>query len=643
MNHPTRIKHPLLRCAAGGLLLLALSTPGLAQYAERAGTGGSPYPGTDVSGRSIKNKRVRAIHSKDATRPGTTGWMLEQDPFLAYQLGRNINFREFRLRDGVLSKDTGQLFFLNPDGFSAKITADNHLSCSSCHNLPPGNAGGGTNFSKDSGFGRNSPHYYGAGLVEMITLQARGDLFAQIDTNGDGWVSAAEANAAPSSVTVETVPGGPVIDYGNPQLDFFGEPQFNNIIRVWYVDQNGQYIENATHIDGVTVFGYNFNIVTWGWGQGEGRAALNPTNRAFLWDPFQAHSGLEAYDPTTLLDPDGDGITGPSISGAPQFMATNEPRDEGVRLTPFGWSLDDPDKDGHLNEISEGDLDLGEWFMLNVPEPAFRGTQAEYDAGLAAMQELDCTSCHVADWYLRPRNGADAGDRRLFDLDVTWNAQQRRLEGSLVPLFTKVGNRYVRRFGDYLVEGLFSDMLHHNMGKGFEEVDFGGTRNRVWRTPPLWGVGNGFPWGHDGRSLTLEEAILRHDGEGSPSRNKWLAANDATRAEVLNMLRKMVLYDVETLPCDINGDGAISAHFKVAGIDTLEERFNAEWLFRIPVQIQGPFQNADFETVMSFAAMNVDQAYGQDLQFRVDSDDDGWPDVWDPAPTVTGYKDGRNN
>ena len=25
----------------------------------------------------------------------------------------------------------------------------------------------------------------------------------------------------------------------------------------------------------------------------------------------------------------------------------------------------------------------------------------------------------------------------------------------------------------------------------------------IWRTPPLWGVGSGFPWGHDGASLTL--------------------------------------------------------------------------------------------------------------------------------------------
>ncbi len=41
--------------------------------------------------------------------------------------------------------------------------------------------------------------------------------------------------------------------------------------------------------------------------------------------------------------------------------------------------------------------------------------------------------------------------------------------------------------------------------------------------------------------------------------------------------------------------------------------------------------------------MNVDVAYGQDLTWRKDSDDDGWPDVWDNAPLQAGFKDGVNN
>ena len=52
-------------------------------------------------------------------------------------------------------------------------------------------------------------------------------------------------------------------------------------------------------------------MVVWGFGQGPGRAALNPTNRAFLWDPYKTHGGLESFDPTTNDDPDLDGLGGP--------------------------------------------------------------------------------------------------------------------------------------------------------------------------------------------------------------------------------------------------------------------------------------------------------------------------------------------
>ncbi|MCH2106241.1 MAG: hypothetical protein MK291_06330, partial [Planctomycetes bacterium] len=186
------------------LALLLLTGDAEAQYEERLFEAGSGLPGVDVSGRSLKNRRVRAVHSDDVNDSGATADLLKRDPFLAYQLGRNLNFREFRLSHGVMGVKTGDLSSgvsnlggPMPDGSTAKITRNNHLSCSSCHNLPQGNPGGGTNFHKDSGFGRQAPHYYGSGLVEMIALQVRQELLSQIDTDGNGWVSTQEAQDAP--------------------------------------------------------------------------------------------------------------------------------------------------------------------------------------------------------------------------------------------------------------------------------------------------------------------------------------------------------------------------------------------------------------------------------------------------------------
>ncbi|MEM7199013.1 MAG: di-heme oxidoredictase family protein [Planctomycetota bacterium] len=635
---------------AAAAVLLGAALP--AQFAERSALMGSGEPGVDCSGRSVKNKRVRAIHEPDASRAGGTGYFFDADPFLAYQLGRNLNFREFRERDGVFDLTVAGLAGPMPDGTTAKITANNQTSCLGCHNLPQGNPGGGPNFHKDSGFGRNTPHYYGGGIVEMLAIQVREELLSQLDTNGDGWVSAAESRAAGASVSATTGPRGESLDFGRPSLSrgATGTPSFNNIVRVWYVDQNGRTVAGASEVDGVSTHGYNFELIVWGWGQGTGRSALNPTNRAFLWDPWKAHGGLEAYDPSTMNDPDGDGVSEPTLAGAIQFPATHNAPDLGASSHRLGYSTDDPDGDGYLNEISEGDLDLAEWFMLNAPRPAFAGTPGEYRRGVAALDSLGCTDCHTADWTIRARSATPAGrravgpeyagDRRFFDLDVTWNTRTERLEGKLVPLYDKVGASYVRRHGAFAVRGFFSDLRHHEMGEGFAELDFGGTFNTEWRTPPLWGVGSGFPWGHDGQSLTIEDAIRRHGGEGLASRNAYNRASRATRQLVLSTLRKMVLYDIETLPADIDGDGKIAKQFVVAGTPTGRERFNAEWLFAVPVQIQGLVRNFDGKLVRSFAAVNLDAAYGQGLPLRVDSDDDGWPDVWDAAPAMAGYRDG---
>jgi hypothetical protein len=87
----------------------------------------------------------------------------------------------------------------------------------------------------------------------------------------------------------------------------------------------------------------------------------------------------------------------------------------------------------------------------------------------------------------------------------------------------------------------------------------------------------------------------------------------------------------------------IASHFFVAGMDTGPERFNAEWLFRVPVQIQGPVVNHDGVTITSYAAVNRDAAYGRLLPYRLDTDRDTWPDVWDHAPNAPGFKDGVNN
>lgn len=619
-----------------------------AQYAERPGMLGSNSQACDASGRSIKDRRVRAIHTTDSSQLGGTAYLFQQDPYLAFQMGRDMNFREFRERDGVFDARIGNFLGLLADGVTSKITANNHLSCSSCHNVPEGNPGGGTNFSKDSGMGRQAPHYYGAGIVEMLAIQVRAQMLRQLDRDNNGWVSVSEAQNGGPRVLVLPKPDVAALDYGDPRLTngATGKPQLNNIFRVWYCDAQGRFVPGATEVNGITTVGYNFEMMVWGWGQGKARSALNPTNRAFLWDPYKTHGGLESYDPTTTNDPDGNGVSVPSLAGAIQFPATHKPNDRGANRDPLGFSRDDPDGDGYLNEISEGDLDVAEWYMLNAPRPAFAGSDREFSDGIALLTRLGCTSCHTSEWEIAAANNnplrgiVTPGDRRFFDLKVNWNRSAKNFEGRIVPLHDRQGDSYVRRFGSFVVPGFLSDLRQHDMGERCEEVDFAGNKNRIWRTPMLWGTGSGMPWMHDGQSLSLEAAILRHDGEGRDSRLQYEQTSETHQRQLVAFLDKLRLYDIESLPTDIDGDGLIGQSYMVAGVDTGVERCNAEWLFKVPVQIQGITRSSSGELVRSFAATNLSAAYGFDLNLRRDTDNDGWADVWDYAPTVRGYRNG---
>ena len=634
---------------------LATTQPASAQYAERPWLVNSFNEEVDASGRSVKNPRVRAIHTTDPALQGGTAFFFAKDPFLAYQLGRNLNFREFRERDGVFSR-----FHANEYGYEVggvgdlggpmqnqivdKLTLFNQVSCSACHNIPYGTPGGAVSFAKDAGLGRQSPHYFGAGLMEMIAIQIRTDLLLQLDLNGDSWVDYAEAEAAPDPIFVAATPDGPLINFGSAKIDpATNEPGLNQILKIFWGCSGLTYIPGAETYGQYGADRYSFHHTVFGWGQLQPENALNPTTRTFMWDPLNAHSGIEAFDPSTMDDPDLNGVSEPTLAGAIQFPVTHLPPDRGFYMDPLGFSLDDNDEDGHMTEFSEGDLDLAEWFMLNSPRPTFAARNADYLDGLGLMDSMGCTTCHVADWEIakKDRNG-HPGDRRFFDLNVEYTPQGT-LEAELVKLYNQRGDSYILKHDEFLVEGIFTDFLHHDMGYDFQEMGYDGNVQTMWRTAPLWGVGSGFPWGHDGQSLTLKDVILRHSGEGATSRDAFIAANEDDQDRLIDFLRKLQLYDIENMPTDLDGDGVISENFIVAGVDTGIERFNAEWLFRRPVQIQGMVtpKHSTYQ-IRSFAAVNRGSAYGLGLAYRKDTDLDGWPDVWDAAPTVPGYKDGVN-
>jgi hypothetical protein len=61
-----------------------------------------------------------------------------------------------------------------------------------------------------------------------------------------------------------------------------------------------------------------------------------------------------------------------------------------------------------------------------------------------------------------------------------------------------------------------------------------------WRTPPLWGVRDSAPYLHDGRAESLLEAIVMHDGESAPTRDRFLQLSVEDRNALIEFLETLV-------------------------------------------------------------------------------------------------------
>jgi len=613
----------------------------------------------DLAGLSIKAPRIRIVHTSDPWLEGGSMYLQEVDPWLGWRWGKDLTQRNFRERDGVYG-DHGKIEgILLPDGATKMMDRSHTNSCGSCHNNPYRDAGAGMTISKNGATGRNTPHLFGGGLVEMIGLQIRLLAYDIADANRDGWISKEEAKG--KRLIVYNLPEGDpdrvAIDLGSFEENEYGMPGLNPLIYPVYVDKNGQRVAYARNMKHPEVAGYQIDVQAFGWGNlyMPFRPPVSTTLRAFTSAPFEIHSGLQPHDPTAYTSPKRDAHALVSNAGAQQFI-TAAPKDRGGVRAPTktglpGISLDDPDRDGYCEEISEGDMDMAEWYLMNHPSPARGKITADVIAGEKLFGKIGCAKCHVPDWHLMAGDQQNKdytkrydGDRRFFDLQVAFNNKTERMEGKVVPLTNKVkdkkGERHVPKRGAYTIKGIYSDFKYHDVGEDFYQTQFDGSIVKMWKTAPLWGVGHTAPYAHDGANLDLDSVIRRHGGEALQSRMGYTKLTDTERNQVICFQNSLVLYQTDQLPCDINGDGKIDENFKVQGVNTGMECFNVEWLFRTPVKIEGPIRNIRGERIISRAGVNLRQAYGLELEFLRDTDGDGFPDVIDPEPTIKGYRDG---
>lgn len=151
-----------------------------------------------------------------------------------------------------------------------------------------------------------------------------------------------------------------------------------------------------------------------------------------------------------------------------------------------------------------------------------RGTQAPpRDTALAAtsdamagqrvFEQIGCSTCHVE--------------------SMQTLAAGTVVNGGMFTIPDALGNKVIHPFGDLLL---------HDVGTGDGIVQGGPVDTaKKLRTSPLWGLRTKSRYMHDLKSLSLESAIRRHDGEAEQASRGFRHLSDEERKQLLVFLNSL--------------------------------------------------------------------------------------------------------
>ena len=425
----------------------------------------------------------------DVNTSGSSMCMISHDPFRAIRRGRQLFQRKFTHVEGQGPNEGDGTGDINTNLALGAGLAD---SCALCHGRPRGSAGVGGNVvtRPDS---RDAPHLFGLGLREMLADEITTDL-RNIRTR-----AIMQAQQTHHPVTLRLASKG--INYGSINA----RPDAS-------VDTSGVIgVDPDLRVKPFFAEGSEFSI------------------RRFIVGALHNEMGLEA-------------------SADPDILAASA----GARVvTPSGMVLDGsqdhispppaPDAENG-NEIDPALVDHLEFYLLNYFKPAHGQQNTATVWGRFVFNKIGCSSCHVANLTINH-------DRRVADVETAYdptNGVFNSLFATAAPLYvtqdSPSGQLKLPAGERFLVKDIFTDFKRHDVGPSFYERNWDGTLQKTFVTRPLWGVGSTAPYGHDGRSMTLDDVILRHGGESQKSRDAYAALPKWQSAALQAFLNSLVLF-----------------------------------------------------------------------------------------------------
>ena len=188
----------------------------------------------------------------------------------------------------------------------------------------------------------------------------------------------------------------------------------------------------------------------------------------------------------------------------------------------------DHDGDGVINEITVGELSALNIWVATRPAPRALALNKEAARGFELFKEIGCAYCHIPTLQTNSR-------KLSFSFpEVAENPTQNVFYE--VDLVKKPGFKPSKQGG--IEVPLFADLKRHDMGpalaENFHLAD--DSVNSRFTTARLWGVADSGPYLHDGRALTITDAILLLGGEAQPSRDNFVALSQADKDAVLAFL-----------------------------------------------------------------------------------------------------------
>jgi len=423
--------------------------------------------------------------------PLSSLYIISRDPFRSIRRGRQLFQRKFTVAQGVGPIEGDGVGDLDTD---IAIGAGLSDSCAGCHSRPRGSAGSGGNVATrpDS---RDAPQLFGLGLKEMLADEMTTDLRSTRD------LAVAQAQQKKKSVTLRLTSKGVQFGYitGNPDGTY-------NTSQVVGVDPD-------LRIKPFSAEGSTISI------------------REFVVGALHKEMGLEdAIDPDLTTASQGGRVVTPS------GMVLDGSKD---KITP-----PPPPDSVNGNEVDPALVDHLEFYLLNYFKPGHYLQNSATDHGRTVFSRIGCASCHVPDMTINH-------DRRVADVETAYDT----VNGVFNTLFATPTTLYYTQDdgsgfpvlklplgGSFVVKDLFTDFKRHDLGTNFYERNWDGTLQTLFLTRPLWGVGTSGPYGHDGRSINLNDVILRHGGEALNARNAFAALSPNDQNSLIMFLNSLVLF-----------------------------------------------------------------------------------------------------